>query len=581
MNVKKSRYLFVLYFVISLACNAVTGLPAGETPQELTTTVPPPVASGNGPQGLSAEATSSDSVMLTWQPVDGASSYHVAVSTNDGETLIVTDLAPSVTSYEDFLVAPDSQLTYVVEALGDTGSIGQSIASVTTPVRQSNPLQVLAQFDTTSSVTQKIGPSGGNISVVDASGVSYVLSIPPNALEEEVDVSLTPVADLSNWPLDGEMIGVIGIEPQGLVLNVPAYLTITPPSQIAADGLATVGFSFQGYGDEFTLQPLTSMQAVSSSIPGGSSRLASPVEQTTDGGSVLVTELKPKGVGQVSDERAKELVRQNLPSDSAAAMDQKQAVSSINDDELHPIYLFQWQIEFNNYHRKIQQVSDCRELRTALGYLVEAIHDADFGKDQTASRIEQENKAWDETIEKTKEVIDKAAEECKEKKSGEQKFTNGPCALGLIKSITSPASAFDKEFQKRMLEKNKDILVEGAKRIKDACSPGYNVSGSSDGVYFSGKICSLEAPFTINGVFPGGSAVTTFTPGNATSGVTEMSGGGGGCSQSGGGTYTVLIIPDGPGSLNWKDDATVDCPGESRTSGFTVALHRVEGACAK
>ncbi|NTW60745.1 MAG: fibronectin type III domain-containing protein, partial [Nitrospirae bacterium] len=121
MKIKKIHSLFVLYFVISLACNALSGPLASESPQdEIATKVPPPVASGNGPQGFSAEATSSDSVLLSWQPVDGATTYHVAVSTNDGETLTVIDLPSTVTSYEDFLVSPDSQLIYAVEALGET-----------------------------------------------------------------------------------------------------------------------------------------------------------------------------------------------------------------------------------------------------------------------------------------------------------------------------------------------------------------------------------------------------------------------------------------------------------------------------
>jgi hypothetical protein len=265
MKAKKLYYLFVFYFVISIACNALSGPPASQIPQdepatkaatEVPTNVPLPVASGNGPEGFVAEATSADSVKLTWQAVQGAASYHLAVSTNEGATLTVIDLPASLTSYEDFLVAPDSQLVYAVEALSDSGSIGQSVASVTTPARQPNPLRVLALFDTSAAVSQKIGPAGGSISIVDPSGVSYELSIPPNALEQETDISLIPLDELSDWPLDGEMIGAIGMEPEGLVLNEPALLTITPSSKTAAEGLATVGFSFEGSGGEFALRPV-------------------------------------------------------------------------------------------------------------------------------------------------------------------------------------------------------------------------------------------------------------------------------------------------------------------------------------
>jgi hypothetical protein len=591
MKIKKPYYLFVFYIVISIACNVLSGPPssqatpadeippASQVPQvETATKIPPLVASGNGPEGFSAEATSADSVKLTWQAVDSATSYHVTVTTNGGAALTVIDLPSSITEYEDFLVAPDSQLIYAVEAVSDSTSIGQSVANVTTPARQPNPLQVLVEFDTSAMVSQKIGPAGGTISVLDSSGVSYELSIPPNALNEETEISLTTIANLYDWPLDGEMIGAVGIEPEGLALNEPAILTITPPSGISVDGLSTVGFAFQGYGQEFSLQSLTGIDVISSSIPGGS-HLASPVEQATDGGKVIVLDLKPRGIGQISHEQAKELIRNNLPSDSAAAMDQKQVVSSANNDELQSLPYLPWRQKFNDFRRRLQGVSDCRELRKSLSSLVEAIHDADEGNDHTDSRIEKENEAWDETIEKTKEMIDKAADECKEEKSGEQKFTNGPCALGLIKSITSPASAFDREFQKRFIEKYKDTLVEAPRKIKDACDPGYVVYGSSNNVHFNGKICSLEEPFTINGVFPGGAALTTFTPSSSTSGSNVMSGS---CGQSGGGSYTILIVANGSGSINWSDAASISCAGGgSKTNNFSLVLHKIEGACAK
>ena len=126
MKAKKLYYLFIFYFVISIACNALSGPPASQIPQDepatkvatdVPTKVPLPVANGNGPKGFSAEATSADSVKLTWQAVEEAASYHLAVSTNEGATLTVIDLPASITSYEDFLVAPDSQLIYAVEAV--------------------------------------------------------------------------------------------------------------------------------------------------------------------------------------------------------------------------------------------------------------------------------------------------------------------------------------------------------------------------------------------------------------------------------------------------------------------------------
>ena len=102
----------------------------------------------------------------------------------------------------------------------------------------------------------------------------------------------------------------------------------------------------------------------------------------------------------------------------------------------------------------------------------------------------------------------------------------------------------------------------------------YRVSGVSNDVSFSGEICSLEKPFMIDGVFPGGSARTTFTPSSSTGGVESMSGEGSGCAQSGSGSYTVVINEDGSGSITWTDSATLTCPliSNTRTATFTLPL---------
>jgi len=117
----------------------------------------------------------------------------------------------------------------------------------------------------------------------------------------------------------------------------------------------------------------------------------------------------------------------------------------------------------------------------------------------------------------------------------------------------------------------------GRATLKLTASTGgqaYRVSGESNDVSFSGEICSLEKPFIIDGVFPGGSARTTFTPSNAASGTESMSGEGSGCTQSGSGSYTVTINEDGSGTITWTDSATITCPlfGNSRTATFTLPL---------
>jgi len=568
MQAKKPYYLFVFYFVISIACTAINGplaretSPAGQVPQEETATkIPPPVASGNGPGGFAAETTSADSVKLAWQAVAGAASYHLAVTTNGGAVVTVIDLPASVTGYEDFLAAPDRQLTYVVEAVGVSASIGQSVASVTTPARQPNPRHVLVEFDAVATVNQKIGPAGGIIAVVDSSGVAYELSIPPNALEQETDISLIPLSDLSQWPLDGEMLGAVGIEPEGLILNEPATLTITPPSAIAADGFATVGFSFEGYGAEFALRPVNDSAPQSSHIPGGA-HLARPQVQFMDAVRQWLSELRPTGAGNATPPKIKELAKNNPPSDATAAFDQKETASLASSaDELVALPYLPWKRRYNTFQRRIQEVSECWQLTNSITYLIETRNQATQANDRTQNTADKDAAAMDALVEKTKDALDNAGEECKEKPKEGGKFTNAPCALKLIRDIASGASSVHQELQTRMLETfGKDVLVD-AQANMNKCKPGFIMVGGTEGLKVREMVCGINEEFSVRGSVYGGAITLTFIPNSAEAGELPSGGdysyvgGGAGVSASGNGTFTfsgsmdttVFIQAKGPG----------------------------------
>jgi hypothetical protein len=100
----------------------------------------------------------------------------------------------------------------------------------------------------------------------------------------------------------------------------------------------------------------------------------------------------------------------------------------------------------------------------------------------------------------------------------------------------------------------------------------YRVSGISTGVTYSGEICSLDKPFVLSGTFPNGSETLSFTPNNAAGGTVEESGNSGGCTNSGGGSYTVILNEQGPGELQWTDTITSSCPPYSVTKTLTFKL---------
>jgi len=103
----------------------------------------------------------------------------------------------------------------------------------------------------------------------------------------------------------------------------------------------------------------------------------------------------------------------------------------------------------------------------------------------------------------------------------------------------------------------------------------FRADGVSNGVSFTGEICSLNKPFSIDAKFPGGTAKTTFTPENSASGSTTVSGGGaGGCVHTGGGNYNITTNPDGSGTITWTTTDKIACPffNNSRTVTFSLLL---------
>jgi len=111
-------------------------------------------------------------------------------------------------------------------------------------------------------------------------------------------------------------------------------------------------------------------------------------------------------------------------------------------------------------------------------------------------------------------------------------------------------------------------------KIYNECKKIYSVSGDSNGVSFTGKICGLDKPFVIDATFPGGSAKTTFKPNTVVEGITTVAGGGGECVQTGEGTYMVTIFKDGNGSIQWQTTDTLTCPeiSQTRSGSFTLPL---------
>ena len=104
--------------------------------------------------------------------------------------------------------------------------------------------------DSTRTVSAELDATGGSISATAADGTRFVLDLPPDALGGQTTVRMTPSA-VEDFPLSKGFIGGVQLEPEGLILLVPATLTIKP-GRIALRPDA-VAFAYRGQGQEFAL----------------------------------------------------------------------------------------------------------------------------------------------------------------------------------------------------------------------------------------------------------------------------------------------------------------------------------------
>ena len=86
-----------------------------------------------------------------------------------------------------------------------------------------------------------LGPAGGTISTSAADGTTYQLDVPPSALSDATPVTMAPLDSVDALGLSGGQARSVYLGPTGLMLAVPAVLTITS-GKAAPSGLRLVGF---------------------------------------------------------------------------------------------------------------------------------------------------------------------------------------------------------------------------------------------------------------------------------------------------------------------------------------------------
>lgn len=549
LNTKAVFRLVTMIVTLSLACNFVTGF-----------------TGGGGPNNFTAVLTAPDVVMLKWDAIEGATEYILELSIENGDFVPIVALPPDRTSYEDLTAPQKSSLTYQVQVVIEAGPAGKSQVSITTNARQPNPSTVSPAYDEENAAVSVVGTQGGTLSAVDSNGVEYTLDIPVGALYADTEIRMTAVTAIGDWPLDGASIGAVRLEPEGLVLNDVAILTIGIPVEVEP-GLTLVGFAFQADGQEFHLQQTHEENGLTDLLPSSGAHLASPVFQTPVRRIVLpVMELKAGGVGQASSDSVSQYAKDHAPSDAGAALEQKWAAEAIADDELAPLTGLTDPVSKQAYliNQAISEAKNCKELNSQIVSFQKWRYSTDYLGLSDDQRRAVTKQIWDDLTDKVKEVLENAATECeKSSEPGNSAATDSPCAKALLEKITNPpagtVSDFNLDLKNKLENKLSNKELQDIKDKLDKCKAAYRIVGGLDDWQTDTAVCDIMKPFKLT------SDILTVDFSGGLSGTYSYSGGPFGA--AGGSRYTISL-PNGVGKPGTMTGGGVGC-AEGKCEGGT------------
>jgi hypothetical protein len=198
-------------------------------------------------------------------------------------------------------------VTVTASVDGKSGSTSVSVVDPGPPVT----------LETATAATRTIGAAGGTISATSADGVTYDFIVPALALDDDISITMTPIASIRALPFSRGLVGGVEFQPSGLTFGPGARLVIKPPAAIPALGPndRLIGFTYEGDLDSLRAQPAVS-------APGG---FAITIEHFSGGGLAVgnVSDLSALPLipaGSVQQQRTGQLAPLVLPQDLSAAV---------------------------------------------------------------------------------------------------------------------------------------------------------------------------------------------------------------------------------------------------------------------
>jgi hypothetical protein len=520
----------LLVLAVLTACSLAPAAPAqGQGASIPPTATPAPfVAETAGPAGFSATLAAPDIVQLTWQAVPDAVGYKLQIVPSGLDPLTIAYLPKKATRFKHYLAPESSLLTYRLQTVTASGPAGASSLQITTQGHASNPLTTQAVFADSGAASAVIGPTGGTLETTDARGVIYTLVIPPQALDTDLKITMTPVSTVGGWPLDGKFLGAVKLEPEGWLLNEVAFLTIRLPAA-PKPGLSTVGFAFNGSGEEFHLTPANAGPSpIASSGTGGGHRASPVLRQDAGTFNLPVIQLRSSGVGAASAASAAALAEKNAPTGNSDAVDQKAAAAAATEDELAPLFTNAQLADVITGNLLTQVhfgVKDCYDFKRAVA----SFHswDAEIAKlGDAGTYSNMRDGVINELAQKAVETIEKATDECVKADKGVVPASI-PCAEKLTRDIQTAHTTGSNPFYSELSDAiTKDPALKGRFTAADPnhtsvqCphSFGVNEAASLDYHWTSSCIPSLDRPYQVAWVGPALNGIYRLYPNDPFSG---------------------------------------------------------------
>jgi hypothetical protein len=182
--------------------------------------------------------------------IDAQGQVHVALL-DDSATSYVIDVSTNLTDWSPVLT--NTTLGGRLELTQTLDRAARFYRARIDPAAGDPPPAVIAFPDPSQQTVGFVTPDGGDLTLLNESGVLYTLSFPTNAVSEPVQVSMTLVTNLVGQPFADTNWNAVVFEPSGLEFLSPALLTIqylyeSPPTNLAS-------FWFSGDGTDFGLIP--------------------------------------------------------------------------------------------------------------------------------------------------------------------------------------------------------------------------------------------------------------------------------------------------------------------------------------